>query len=139
MTAMWQAGPPKLRAATRTHTQKASRNETPWLSVVGAVVSASEVYGTMPPIKSRSRATACGLLLGPTPAVERVIDDHALREHRVIVGEIDLESLRDGKQPRRLRCQIGTPRIGTAYDQGEAIERRIVDLLDPDAGSQRED
>src|SRR5260221_1423481 len=74
------------------------------------------------------------MLLGPTPVVERVIDDHALREHRVIVGEIDLESLRDGKQPRRLRCQIGTPRIGTAYDQGEAIECRIGDLVDADEG-----
>ena len=30
MTAICPAGPPKLNAATLTHTQKASRKETPW-------------------------------------------------------------------------------------------------------------
>src|SRR5258708_12495079 len=127
MTAMWQAGPPKLRAATRTHTQKASRNETPWLSVVGAVVSASEVYGTMPPIRSRSRAAACGLLLGPTPSVERVIDDHALREHCMIVGEVDLEPFRDGEKAGRLRRELGTAGLAATDDPVQPIDPRTPD------------
>jgi hypothetical protein len=39
MTAIWPAGPPKLSAATRTHTQKASRNETPCDGVDRAAAS----------------------------------------------------------------------------------------------------
>src|SRR5260221_3539445 len=134
MTSIGPAGLPKLSAATRTHTQKASRNETPWRSRLGAAASAKEVFVTAATIRSRSRATAWGMFLGSTPAVERVIDDHALREHCVIVGEIDLEPLRDREEALRLRRKVGMARIGAADDQGEAIDRPIRDAIGLDDG-----
>ncbi len=57
-----------------------------------------------------------------------------MREHCVIVGEIDLEPLRDGEQALRLRRKVGTARIGAADDQGEAIDRRIRDAISLDEG-----
>ena len=50
------------------------------------------------------------------PRVERVVHDHAVREHLVVVAEVVRQAQRDGHQPGRLRCQLGLAGVGPADD-----------------------
>src|SRR5262245_41436828 len=120
ITAICAAGPPKLRSATRVHTQKASRKLTPcWCSTPRAAMAETVIS------VFRSR-------LLTAPGIERVIDDHTLRQHRVVIGEVDLEALRYREQALGLRRQVRAACVGAADNQREMIERRIRQAVGSD-------
>jgi len=70
-------------------------------------------------------------LTGPAPGIKGVVHNEAVLEHRVVVREIRRKSQRQSEQPGSLRCQIQPRRIGTPDDDGEGVERGIVDFINP--------
>ena len=52
----------------------------------------------------------------------------------MVVGEIGREPERQCEQARGLRRQLEARRIGTAHDQRERVERRILDAIDLQKG-----
>src|SRR5712692_2545014 len=136
MTAIWPAGPPKLRSAILSQTRNASRSDTPCR---GAVLRISTVESSA----TSGLARACGRpvvrlrLETATPAVERVVDHHAVHQHLVIIGKVGGEAERDGEQAAALRGQIVPGGIGAAHDRREVVERRIGDPVDAQEGIER--
>ncbi len=63
-----------------------------------------------------------------TPGVERVIDDHPMPEHLVVVGEIGREPVGDGEQPFALRREVRSRGVRAPHDGGEMVERGILDV-----------
>src|SRR5215510_6797370 len=137
MTAIWPAGPPKLRLATRSQVWKASRSDTP--------CSSSERCGpatersAMPGLLHRCRGgPVVGLRLQlAAPGVERVVHHHAVTEHLVIVGKVRGQPQRDGEQAAALRGQVVARGVGAAHDRGEMVERGILDAVDAQDGVER--
>src|SRR5947207_2356277 len=66
----------------------------------------------------------------PAPRIERVVHHHTVLEHRVVVGEIGGKTERQRKQTRRLRGKFETRGIGASDDQGQRVERRVLDAVD---------
>src|SRR5882724_4490460 len=76
-------------------------------------------------------STTCDspLLLLPAPGVERVVDDHAVTQHLVVIGKIRRQALADREEAGRLRRQLGPPGIGPAHDHREAKQRLVVEAV----------
>src|SRR5215472_8993872 len=127
MTAIWPAGPPNDNSATRSHTRNASPNETPCggsgLAVPFAVRSVTRAS------VSRQGGVPIVLLIlaASAPGIERIVHHKPVFEHLVVVGEIRRETERQCEEARRLRRQFRTRRVGAAHDDGERIERRVLD------------
>src|SRR5882757_3398661 len=64
-----------------------------------------------------------------TPGVERVVDDHAMLQHFVVVGEDMAEAERDREQAGRLRREIEARGIGASDDVGELLERWFGEVI----------
>ena len=78
----------------------------------------------------RKQASSCGSRPAATaPGVERVVHHHAVLQHRLVVGEIGRQAERDRQQSGRLRCQVGSRRVGAADDDRQPVERRFVQLV----------
>src|SRR5262245_27261497 len=116
ITAIWPAGPPKLKAATRNHVQKASCNVTPWLGT-SAVPGGARVTDTS--------MSGSGLVCWPivrfcgrfaAPAVHGVVEAHRGLELFEVVAIHARVSKRCRKQPSRLRGELQAGGVGTAYD-----------------------
>ena len=65
----------------------------------------------------------------PTPRVERIVDDHALIEHRMVIRVVGRQPERDCVQARRFRCQIMPGCIGATHDQRQFLESRILKIV----------
>src|SRR5258706_9224751 len=59
------------------------------------------------------------------PRVQRVVQDHAVLQHLVIVRKDAREPERDGSKSRRLRRKLELRGIGAAHDQRKALQRRV--------------
>jgi hypothetical protein len=64
------------------------------------------------------------------PRIERIIHDHAMHEHLVVVREIGGKPQRDREQAAALRREIVPRRIRAAHDDRKLIERRIRDVVE---------
>src|SRR5258707_15745886 len=100
MIAIWPAGPPKLMRPNFSQSRSASPNDgcagALWLSPDGASLTL--------PIPSRCRRPAMGLApRRPAPSIERIVHDHAMAQHLVIVRKPLREAEREREQPGRLR------------------------------------
>jgi hypothetical protein len=62
-------------------------------------------------------------LQGTAPSVERVVYDHAVGQHFMVVGEVRREAEGNREQPAALRRQIMSRCVGAAHDGGELFER----------------
>src|SRR5215203_2194291 len=104
ITAIWPAGPPKLRSATRSQTRNASPSETPWAGGA-AMLSIADACDTK---TSCSRLGGRRALRGlqAAPGVERVVHDQAVPEHLVIVGVVGRQAVGDGEQAFALRREV---------------------------------
>ncbi|GCC47213.1 hypothetical protein chiPu_0031396, partial [Chiloscyllium punctatum] len=71
------------------------------------------------------------------PGVERVVDDHAVLQHLVVIGEVGGEAERDREQAAALRAQIVPRRVGAPDNRRQMVERRILDLVDAQNGIER--
>lgn len=63
----------------------------------------------------------------PGPGVERVINDHALRQHGVVVGVRERQPQRDRMQASRLWREGVLVGIRAAHDLRHTRQRRKVD------------
>lgn len=73
----------------------------------------------------RSRPVVSLRLEVSAPPVERVVDDHPIAQHLVVIREIGRETKRDGEQPSGLWGQVMSRGVGTADDLGEMLQGRI--------------
>src|SRR5437016_4698184 len=105
MTAIWPAGPPKLRLATRSQVQNASRSDTP-CSGCERPSSAIEISAMTSLFRGRRGPIVRLGLQRAAPGIERVVHDHAVLEHFVVVVEICREAERDRKQAAALRGEV---------------------------------
>src|SRR5262245_12600322 len=133
MTAIWPAGPPKLRAATRSQVRNASRSDTPWPSSERSCPTTESSAmarllggGTGPIVRLRLKTAA--------PGIERVVHHHPVFEHFVIVGKVRGEPERDREQAAALRGEIVARCIGASHDCREMVEGRILDAVDAHDG-----
>src|SRR6202521_4311089 len=124
MTAIWPAGPPKERSATRSQTRVASAKEMPCAATV-SVISRLRLVGR--PVVRFVRGVAA-------PAIEGVVERHTCLELREIVRMHSRESKRGREQASRFRYQIEARRIRRAHDLGEMQECLCADaeFLDHD-------
>src|SRR5215467_16145878 len=118
ITAIWPAGPPKLRAATLSHTRSASPSEGNWrdASVAACAARTSDT--------SRSRflpmprvGFVCGVA---APAVERIVERHPGFELSEIVRIHPRQTERGGKQTGGLRRDIHASGVRPAHDRRKA-------------------
>src|SRR4051794_6575516 len=56
------------------------------------------------------------------PCIKRVIHNHAVLQHFVVIGEITGEAQRNCEQSGRLSGELQMRGIGTAHDQGKTLE-----------------
>src|SRR5258708_7224745 len=121
MTAICPAGPPKLRAATFSHTRSASPIEgnTRAASVAAGAADASCTSG------SRSlRMPGMGFVRGvPAPSVECVVERHPGVELREVVRIHPRQTKREGEQPASLRCGVQGAGVGPPYDRRQTEQR----------------
>jgi hypothetical protein len=68
------------------------------------------------------------------PRIERIVHDHPVVQHRVVIRDRCGETQREREQSRRLRGELGPRCIGATDDQRQAFERRIMDLIDAKEG-----
>lgn len=64
-----------------------------------------------------------------TPCVQRVIDHHAVHEHRVVVREIPGQAKRYGQKASALRGEFQPVGIRAAHDHGQVSQAGIVQLV----------
>src|SRR4029450_459528 len=101
MTAIWPAGPPKLNSAIRSQTRNASRSETPCAGTDrGVSATASSAMGSL--LHGGGRPGVGLRLQRAAPGIDRVVHDHPVREHLVVVREIGRETERDCEQAAAL-------------------------------------
>src|SRR5262245_42154051 len=136
ITAIWPAGPPKLRLATLSQTWKASGNEgCRGAAAAGTASTESASVTSHPRLLGVSGLAGRGLrvrglpgmsLLGgvAAPPVERVIERHSGFELGKVVGVHPRQSQRGGEQAGGLRSGIEVPGIGATHDGGEAQQCR---------------
>src|SRR5260370_37461772 len=121
MTAICPAGPPKLRAATFSHTRSASPIEgnTRAASVAAGAADTSCTSG------SRSlRMPGMGFVRGvPAPPVECVVERHPGFELREVVRIHPRPTKRQREQPGGLRCGVHAAGVGAPYDRRQTEER----------------
>src|SRR5216683_4039361 len=121
MTAIWPAGPPKLRAATFSHTRNASRIEGNSRGAGAAAVAATASDNS----GSRFlRMPRMGFFRGiPTPPIECVVECHPGFELCKVIRIHARQAKRGGKQAGGLRRGIHAPDVGAAHDRGKAEQR----------------
>src|SRR5438552_2186480 len=89
ITAICPAGPPNDIAAIRSQTRSASPNETPCAGTERRPAGAGTSVMRIAPLRLRRRRPVVRLgLQAAAPGVERVIHDHAVFEHGMIVRVI---------------------------------------------------
>src|SRR6185503_1453938 len=59
------------------------------------------------------------------PRVQRVIENHAVLQHLVVIREDARKAERHGGKSRRLRREVELRGVRTAHDQREALQRWI--------------
>src|SRR5258708_18898201 len=87
MTAICPAGPPKLRAATRSQVQNASRSDTVWPSSERSCPT-TESSATARLLDGGSGPIVRFRLQPATPSIERVVHHHAAAVHCAVVGKV---------------------------------------------------
>ena len=65
------------------------------------------------------------------PGVEGVVHDHSVFQHLVVVWVVGRQTKRQREQARRLRCEFEAVGVRAPDDQGEGIQRPILDVVDP--------
>src|SRR5208337_4817841 len=132
ITAICPAGPPKLSAATRSQTRKASPIETPWAGCSRPSrrdrASVSLMSGPLlvgrPIVRLADRVAA--------PTIERVVEYQPGFELFEIVGIHSRQAERGGKEARSFRRQIEPGGVRGANDrrQPQKRRRREIKLVD---------
>ena len=120
MTAIWPAGPPKLRAAMR--------SQTPTASAKGMACGWPRARRRRVERKRSLRGFRVRPVVGfpgrvAAPAVERVVEGHAGLELREVVGVHPRQAERNGEQSGGFRREVGPCRVGAANDACEALQR----------------
>src|SRR6516225_3542019 len=92
------AGPPKLIKATRVQTCNASRIDTPCAGVDRMFSTVDTCVIAV--LYARPGLALCNLLA--TPSVQRVIHDHSVLQHFVVIGEVCRQPVGDSEQPLAL-------------------------------------
>src|SRR5262245_15827821 len=123
ITAIWPAGPPKLKAATRNHVQKASANVTPWLGRSAARGDA-RVTDTSMSISGLARWPIVGFLRRvTTPTVHGVVETHSRLELLEVLAIHARVSKRYSKQTGRLWGELQPGRVGATHDGRQPRQR----------------
>jgi hypothetical protein len=73
-------------------------------------------------------------LQSSAPSVERVIDDHPVLQHFVILRKIRRQTERDREQAAALRTQVVPRCIGAPDNCGQMVECRVLDIVDAQNG-----
>src|SRR2546430_17550194 len=94
ITAIWPAGPPKLRPATRSQVQNASRSDTVWPSSERSCPT-TESSATARLLDGGGGPILRFPLQATTPSIDRVVHHQSVAEHFVIVREVRGTDQRD--------------------------------------------
>src|SRR5690349_12166415 len=104
ITAICPAGPPKLSAATRSQTRKASPSETPWLGEASATLGLEFCRVSLISGSRLLRGPVMGLVRCiAAPAIEGIVEHKSCLELREIVRIHPRQSERGGEQAGHFR------------------------------------
>src|SRR5262249_37556795 len=110
------AGPPNESSATRDQTPNASPMLTPWLATLPSIGTSVIELSLARPVVGLAGGVA-------TPAIERIIEQHAGFELRKIVGIHARQAERGRQQTRSFGSEIKLCGVRGANDGRKTIER----------------